>query len=60
LLSPHQLHLAFGPDDAAHLVAYRDFCVASTTESRGDLRMAINQCQPIGNDRFYREIESVM
>ena len=40
--------------------AYRElFRHALEDEPLGDLRLALNQDQPIGNDRFYRDIEAM-
>ena len=60
LLSPHPIYLALGRDDAERRTAYRDlFRGALGDQPLGDLRLALNQDQPIGNDRFYREIEAI-
>jgi hypothetical protein len=54
------IYLALGADDAKRRAAYRDlFGSALDDVSLSELRMALNQDQPIGNDRFYREIESM-
>jgi putative transposase len=59
LLLPHSLYLALGADDDARRAAYRElFRGALDEEPLSDLRLALNQDQPIGNDRFYREIEA--
>jgi putative transposase len=60
LLSPHPLYLALGADDDAQRRAYRElFRDALDEKPLSDLRLALNQDQPIGNDRFYREIEAM-
>ena len=60
LLSPHPLYLALGADDDARRSAYRElFRGALDEKPLSDLRLALNQDQPIGNDRFYREIEAM-
>ncbi len=60
LLSPHPLSLAFGADDGARRAAYRElFRGALDKEPLSDLRLALNQDQPIGNDRFDRAIEAM-
>lgn len=60
LLSPHPLYLALGADDDARRAAYRElFRGALDEEPLSDLRLALNQDQPIGNARFYREIEAM-
>jgi putative transposase len=59
LLSPHPLYRALGADDDSREPAYRDlFRGALDEKPLSDLRLALNQCQPIGNGRFYREIEA--
>jgi putative transposase len=60
LVSPHPLYLALGLDDDARRAAYRElFRGALDDKPLADLRLALNQGQPIGNDRFYREIEAM-
>jgi putative transposase len=60
LLSPHPLYLALGQDNAGRQEAYRAlFRAALDDEPIGELRMALNQNQPIGNARFYGEIEAM-
>ena len=60
LLSPHPLYLALGADDDARRAAYRElFRGALDEQPLSDLRLALNQDQPIGNARFYREIEAM-
>jgi putative transposase len=60
LLSPHPLYLALGADDDARRHAYRElFHGALDEKPLSELRLALNQDQPIGNDRFYREIEAM-
>jgi putative transposase len=60
LLSPHSLYLALGADDDARRAAYRElFRGALDEEPLSDLRLDLNQDQPIGNGRFYREIEAM-
>ena len=58
LLTAHPLYL--GADDDARRAAYRElFRGALDDKPLADLRLALNQDQPIGNDRFYREIEAM-
>jgi putative transposase len=58
LLTPHPLYLALGADDDARRASYRDlFRNALDDAPLAALRMALNQDQPMGNERFYREIE---
>jgi len=60
LLWPHPLYVALGADGDARRVVYRDlFRGALDAKPLSDLRLAISQDQPIGNDRFYREIEAM-
>jgi hypothetical protein len=48
------------PDRAARRAAYRDlFGSALDDVPLSELRMALNQDEPAGNDRFYGEIESM-
>jgi putative transposase len=59
ILTPHPLYLALGPEPGERLEAYRNrFRIALAEAPLADLRMALNQNQPLGNDRFYAEIES--
>ena len=40
--------------------AYRELCRGALDDKPlADLRLALNQDQPIGNDRFYREIKAM-
>jgi putative transposase len=56
----HALDLGLGDDEDVRRAAYRElFGGAPGDKPLGDLRLAINQDQPIGNDRFYREIEAM-
>ena len=60
LLTAHPLYLALGADDDARRAAYRDMFEGALEEKPlVDLRLALNQDQPIGNDRFYREVEAM-
>ncbi len=60
LLSPHPLYLALGQDKARREEAYRALFRAALNEDPiGEFRMALNQNQPIGNARFYAEIEAM-
>ncbi|MCP4307803.1 MAG: transposase [bacterium] len=60
LLSPHRLYLALGQDDESRRAAYRELFRGTLDDvPLSELRMALNQDQPIGNDRFYREIEAI-
>jgi putative transposase len=58
ILSPHPLFPALSADDISRQQRYRDlFRTALDDAPLADLRMALNQNQPIGNSRFYAEIE---
>lgn len=58
LLTPHPLYLGLGATDTARQAAYRSlFRHQLDAEAIGDIRMAINQSQPLGNERFYARIE---
>ena len=60
LLTPHSLYLAMGVDDNSRCAVYRDlFGCALEDLPLAELRMALNQDQPIGNDRFYQDIEAM-
>ncbi|MEJ2389460.1 MAG: transposase [Chromatiaceae bacterium] len=60
ILSPHPVYLALSPDDTARFVRYRNlFRTALDEEPLADLRMALNQDQPVGNSRFYAQIEAM-
>jgi putative transposase len=60
LLTPHALYLGLGDDEETRRAAYRElFRIALDDQPLGDLRLALNQDQPVGNDRFYREIEAM-
>ena len=59
-MTAHPLYLALGADDHTRRTAYRElFRSALDDKLIADLRLALNQDQPIGNDRFYREIEAM-
>ncbi len=61
ILTPHPLYSELGTDNnTSRCDAYRElFREALDNAPLADLRMALNQDQPIGNDRFYREIEAM-
>ena len=57
LVSPHPLYLALGRTAAARLGAYRALFRAHIDETAiDDIRLALNQSQPLGNSRFYGKI----
>ena len=59
-LSPHALYLAMGQSDKDRQAAYRALFRAQLDRAAiDDIRLALNQSQPLGNERFYRKIEKV-
>ena len=60
LLTPHALYIGLGQDEAERLAAYRTlFRSELDTEAISDIRIALNQGQPLGNARFIDSIERV-
>ena len=60
LLTPHEEYLALGTDDQSRCAAYRDlFSSESEAVPIADLRMALQQNQPIGDRRFYADVEAM-
>ena len=60
LLTPHPHVLALGADDNSRRAAYRTLFRSPLDDKPfADLRMALRQNHPIGNDVFYREIEAM-
>src|SRR5258706_3776878 len=60
LLAPHPLYLGLGATDAARRAAYRAlFRHEPDPQTVDAIRLAINQNQPLGNERFYARIERV-
>ena len=58
LLSPHPVYLALGATDSARRAAYRSlFRPHLDPETLSTIRLALNQSQPLGNERFYAKIE---
>ena len=58
LLKPHPLYISLGTTGKARQRAYRSlFGRPMGAEAIEALRMAINQSQPLGNERFYAKIE---
>ena len=58
LLTAHPVYAALGGDDALRLSAYRAlFRPELENEASGDIRMAIDQGQPLGDSRFIDSIE---
>ena len=59
-LSQHSLYVALGKDDKARQARYRRlFRVALDNEDISDIRLALNQNQPLGNSRFYAKVEAM-
>ena len=57
-LTPHALYLTLGQSDKARQVAYRGLFRAHLDETAiDDIRLALNQNQPLGNSRFHAQIE---
>jgi putative transposase len=57
-IAPHPLYLAIELDEAKRGVAYRDlFRTQLDDKAIDDIRLALNQSQPLGNSRFYARIE---
>ena len=60
LFAPHPLYLALGSDDKQRHAAYRAlFRTQLDKEAIDDIRLALNQNQPLGNNRFYAKIEKL-
>ena len=60
LVSPHPLFLALSANDNSRQGVYRDLFRAALDDAPlADLRLALNQDQPLGNSRFYAEIEAM-
>jgi putative transposase len=59
ILSSHDLYTALGESAVARQRAYRDLFVGGLDDDPIDeLRIALNQNQPIGNQRIYAQIEA--
>ena len=59
-LVPHPLYLELGRDDKTRQAAYRSlFRAELDQEAISDIRLALNQNQPLGNSRFYAKIEAM-
>ena len=57
-LTPHPLYATLGPDEASRLAAYRAlFDQVLPEKTVADIRLALNQTQPLGNSRFLDAIE---
>ncbi len=59
-LTPHALYLALGATDEVRRQAYRDlFRSQLDAPAIDDIRLALNQNQPLGNNRFHERIEAM-
>ena len=57
-LTPHPLYVALGATDKARQAEYRGLFRAHLDEAAiDDIRLALNQNQPLGNSRFLAQIE---
>lgn len=60
IISPHPLYQALGKTDEERQGAYRTlFRTQLDGEAINDIRLALNQSQPLGNERFYQHIEQM-
>ena len=60
ILTPHPLYQALGTTADDRQSAYRAlFRTQLDNEAIADIRLALNQSQPLGNERFYRHIEQM-
>jgi putative transposase len=58
---PHPLYLALGADAAQRQAAYRALFRAHLSEAAlADIRLALNQNQPLGGGRFLAQIERAL
>ena len=56
----HLLYLGLGVDERTTRVAYRSLFRAKLDQEAGsDIRLALNQNQPLRNSRFYAKIEAM-
>lgn len=57
-LTPHSLYLALGRSDKERQAAYRALFLGHLDRTAiDDIRLALNQSQPVGNSRFHAQIE---
>ena len=60
LVTPHALTRSLGQNDKARQTAYRALFRAQLDRAAiDDIRLALNQNQPLGNERFYAKIEKM-
>ncbi|MFH1870863.1 MAG: transposase [Pseudomonadota bacterium] len=58
LLTPHEVYLGLGRTETARLAAYRAlFRAELDADAISDIRMALDQGQPLGNSRFLDSVE---
>ena len=61
LVQPHALYLGLDADAVARQAAYRSlFCCELDHEALADIRLALNQGQPLGKGRFLDQIERMI
>lgn len=59
-LTPHSLYRALGQNDPDRQTAYRVlFRAQLDRDAIDDIRLALNQSQPLGSERFYSKIEQM-
>lgn len=59
-LTPHPLYLSLGRSDKDRQAAYRALFRAQLDRAAvDDIRLALHQSQPLGNERFYAKIEKM-
>jgi putative transposase len=60
LLTPHPVYLSLGRSPKERQAAYRALFRAQLDRAAvDDIRLALNQSQPLGNERFYARIERI-
>lgn len=60
ILTPHPLYMALGENDSARQGAYRALFRSQLDRAAvDDIRLALGQNQPLGNERFYARIEKL-
>ncbi len=60
LLTPHRLYLCIDANEKQRQAAYRAlFRAQLDRQAVDDIRLALNQSQPLGNTRFYAKIEAM-
>ena len=60
MVTPHSLYQALGRTGTERQAAYRAlFRAHLDRDAIGDIRLALNQNQPLGNERFYAKIEQM-